>query len=310
MFSVIFPGQGSQLVGMGKDLYDKYNLVRNLFKEADETLGFSISNLILNGPKEELDLTENTQPAIFLLSYSIFKLTKEEFNIDLNKANFFAGHSLGEYSALTSAGVLSFTNTLKILKIRGSAMQNSVPKGEGGMVAVLGSEIRIIENMINENKTKYKCYIANDNSVGQIVLSGNTEDLEKMMLDLKSANIKNIKLPVSSPFHCRLMNKATLIMKEEIAKLNFKEAKNILISNVTGKEISDSDKLKSLLVQQIESRVRWRESVLLMIDKGVNQFLEIGPGKVLSGLVKRINKNVKVSAINTEEDIKLININE
>ena len=310
MFSVIFPGQGSQLVGMGKDLYDKYNLVRNLFKEADETLGFSISNLILNGPKEELDLTENTQPAIFLLSYSIFKLTKEEFNIDLNKANFFAGHSLGEYSALTSAGVLSFTNTLKILKIRGSAMQNSVPKGEGGMVAVLGSEIRIIENMINENKTKYKCYIANDNSVGQIVLSGNTEDLEKMMLDLKSANIKNIKLPVSAPFHCSLMNKATLIMKEEIAKLNFKEAKNILISNVTGKEISDSDKLKSLLVQQIESRVRWRESVLLMIDKGVNQFLEIGPGKVLSGLVKRINKNVKVSAINTEEDIKLININE
>ena len=310
MFSVIFPGQGSQLVGMGKDLYDKYNLVRNLFKEADETLGFSISNLILNGPKEELDLTENTQPAIFLLSYSIFKLTKEEFNIDLNKANFFAGHSLGEYSALTSAGVLSFTNTLKILKIRGSAMQNSVPKGEGGMVAVLGSEIRIIENMINENKTKYKCYIANDNSVGQIVLSGNTEDLEKMMVDLKSANIKNIKLPVSAPFHCRLMNKATLIMKEEIAKLNFKEAKNILISNVTGKEISDSDKLKSLLVQQIESRVRWRESVLLMIDKGVNQFLEIGPGKVLSGLVKRINKNVKVSAINTEEDIKLININE
>ena len=310
MFSVIFPGQGSQLVGMGKDLYDKYNLVRNLFKEADETLGFSISNLILNGPKEELDLTENTQPAIFLLSYSIFKLTKEEFNIDLNKANFFAGHSLGEYSALTSAGVLSFTNTLKILKIRGSAMQNSVPKGEGGMVAVLGSEIRIIENMINENKTKYKCYIANDNSVGQIVLSGNTEDLEKMMLDLKSANIKNIKLPVSAPFHCRLMNKATLIMKEEIAKLNFKEAKNILISNVTGKEISDSDKLKSLLVQQIESRVRWRESVLLMIDKGVNQFLEIGPGKVLSGLIKRIDRNVKVSAINTEEDIKQININE
>ena len=310
MFSVIFPGQGSQMVGMGRDFYDKYSLVQNLFNEADETLGFALSKLILEGPKEDLDLTENTQPAIFLLSYSIFKLIKEEFGIDLNKAHYFAGHSLGEYSALTSAGVLSFTNTLKILKIRGSAMQNSVPKGEGGMVAVLGSEIRIIENMINENKTKYKCYIANDNSVGQIVLSGNTEDLEKMMLDLKSANIKNIKLPVSAPFHCRLMNKATLIMKEEIAKLNFKEAKNILISNVTGKEISDSDKLKSLLVQQIESRVRWRESVLLMIDKGVNQFLEIGPGKVLSGLVKRINKNVKVSAINTEEDIKLININE
>jgi [acyl-carrier-protein] S-malonyltransferase len=310
MFSVIFPGQGSQLVGMGKDFYNKYTLVKDLFKEADDTLGFPISNLILNGPKEDLDLTENTQPAIFLISYSIFKLIKEEFNINLNKANFFAGHSLGEYSALASAGVLSFSDTLRILKIRGKAMQNSVPKGVGGMVAVLGSEIETIENFISENKTKYECYIANDNSVGQIVLSGNIEDLEKMMVDLKSANIKNIKLPVSAPFHCKLMNKATLVMNEEIEKLNFKEPENILISNVTGKEISNSNELKDLLVKQIESRVRWRESVLLMVSKGINQFIEIGPGKVLSGLIKRIDKNVKVSAINTEEDIKLININE
>ena len=310
MFSLIFPGQGSQFVGMGKDFHDKYSLVQDLFKEADDTLGFSLSNVILNGPKEDLDLTDNTQPAIFLISYSIFKLIKEEFNIDLNKANFFAGHSLGEYSALASAGVLSFSDTLKILKIRGKAMQSSVPKGVGGMVAVLGSQIETIENIINENKTKYECYIANDNSVGQIVLSGNIKDLEKMTVDLKSANIKNIKLPVSAPFHCKLMNKATIVMNEEIAKLNFKEPKNILISNVTGKEISNSSDLKDLLVKQIESRVRWRESVLLMIDKGVNQFIEIGPGKVLTGLIKRIDKNVKVSAINTEEDIKLININE
>ena len=310
MFSVIFPGQGSQLVGMGKDFYDKYTLVKDLFKEADDTLGFSLSRLILNGPKENLDLTENTQPAIFLISYSIFKLITEEFKINLNKANFFAGHSLGEYSALASAGALSFPDTLKILKIRGKAMQSSVPKGIGGMIAVLGSEIKTIENFISENKTKYECYIANDNSEGQIVLSGNIEDLEKMMVDLKSANIKNIKLPVSAPFHCKLMNKATLVMSEEIEKLNFKEPKNILISNVTGKEINNSNELKDLLVKQIESRVRWRESVLLMIDKGVNQFIEIGPGKVLSGLIKRIDKNVKISAINTEEDIKLININE
>ena len=310
MFSVIFPGQGSQIVGMGKDFYDKYTLVQDLFKEADDTLGFSLSNLILNGPKEDLELTENTQPAIFLISYSIFKLVKEEFNINLNKANFFAGHSLGEYSALASAGVLSFSDTLKILKIRGKAMQNSVPKGVGGMVAVLGSEIKTIENFINENKTKYECYIANDNSVGQIVLSGNIKDLEKMMVDLKSANIKNIKLPVSAPFHCKLMNKATLVMNEEIELLNFKEPNNILISNVTGKEIANSNELKDLLVKQIESRVRWRESVLLMVNKGINQFIEIGPGKVLSGLIKRIDKNVKVSAINTEEDIKLINVNE
>ena len=310
MFSVIFPGQGSQLVGMGKDLHDKHSLVQDLFKEADDTLGFSISKLILEGPKEDLDLTENTQPAIFLVSYSIFKLIKEEFKIDLNKASFFAGHSLGEYSALTSAGSLSFSDTLRILKIRGNAMQSSVPKGVGGIVAVLGSEIETIEKIITDNKDKYECYIANDNSMGQIVLSGKINDLEKMMGDLKAANIKNIKLPVSAPFHCKLMSKATLVMNEEIVKLNFKEPENKLISNVTGKEISDSNELKDLLVKQIESRVRWRESVLLMIEKGVTQFIEIGPGKVLSGLVKRIDKNVKVSAINSEEDIKLININE
>ena len=310
MFSVIFPGQGSQLVAMGKDLHDKHSLIQDLFKEADDILGFSLSKLVLNGPKEQLDLTENTQPAIFLISYSIFKLIKEEFKIDLNKAAFFAGHSLGEYSALTSAGALSFSDTLKILKIRGKAMQSSVPKGVGGMVAVLGSEIEIVESIINENKDKYECYVANDNSLGQIVLSGKIEDLEKMMVNLKDANIKNIKLPVSAPFHCKLMNKATLVMSEEVAKLNFKEPSNILISNVTGKKILNSNELKDLLVKQIESRVRWRESVMLMVEKGVTQFIEIGPGKVLSGLVKRIDKSVKVSAINTEEDIKLININE
>ena len=310
MFSVIFPGQGSQMVGMGKELHNKYTLVKDLFKEADDTLGFSISSLILEGPKEDLDLTENTQPAIFLLSYSIFKLIKEEFNIDLNKGIFFAGHSLGEYSALASAGSLTFSDTLKILKIRGKAMQSSVPKGEGGMVAVLGSKIEIIEKIIEDNKDKYECFIANDNSEGQIVLSGNIIDLEKMMTDMKSNNIKNIRLPVSAPFHCKLMSKATMIMNNAISQLNFKEPNNTLISNVTGKEIFNAKELKILLVKQIENKVRWRESVLFMINKGVTQFIEIGPGKVLSGLIKRIDKNVKVSAINSEEDIKSININE
>ena len=310
MFSVIFPGQGSQMVGMGKDLYDKYDLVKKLYKEADEILDFSISKLILEGPKEELDLTENTQPAIFLLSYSIYNLIKNEFNKDLSKANFFAGHSLGEYTALALANSLSFSDTLKILKIRGKEMQTSVPKGVGGMVAVLGSEINVIENIIEENKKRYECFIANDNSVGQIVLSGKIDDLDKMMIDLKSQNIKNMKLPVSAPFHCKLMNEATMIMNSEISKLHFEEPKNILISNVTGKEISDVKELKDLLVKQIESRVRWRESVLFMINKGVKEFIEIGPGKVLSGLIKRIDRTIKVSAINTEEDIKLINFNE
>ena len=310
MFSVIFPGQGSQIVGMGKEFYDNFDLVKDLFKEADETLGFSISKLILEGPKEELDLTENTQPAIFLLSYSIFKLITKEFNIDINKANFFAGHSLGEYSALASAGALTFSDTLKILRIRGKAMQDSVPNAKGGMVAILGSKIDVIEKIITDNKNKYECFIANDNSVGQIVVSGNLNELEKLILDLKKDSIKNVKLPVSAPFHCKLMNKATMVMREEISRLNFVEPKNILISNVTGKEISNISELKSLLIKQIENRVRWRESVLLMISKGTKKFIEIGPGKVLSGLIKRIDRNVKVSAINSEEDIRLINTNE
>ena len=310
MFSVIFPGQGSQMVGMGKELYNKYTLVKDLFKEADDILKFPLSNLILEGQKEELDLTENTQPAIFLLSYSIFKLVKEEFNIDLNKANFFAGHSLGEYSALASTGTLTFSDTLKILKIRGKIMQSSVPKSEGGMVAVLGSKIEIVEKIINDNKEKYECFIANDNSEGQIVVSGYIKELEKLMVDLKKNNIKNIKLPVSAPFHCKLMHKATKVMKEEIFKLNFEKPKNKLISKVTAEEIYNTNEIKDLLIKQIESRVRWRESVILMINNGARQFIEIGPGKVLSGLIKRIDKTIKVSAINTEEDIKLININE
>jgi len=310
MFSVIFPGQGSQIVGMGKELHAKFDTVKKLFNEADKILEFSISSLILEGPKDQLDLTENTQPAIFLVGYSIFQLLKKEFELDLNKANFFAGHSLGEYTALASADVLSFSDTLKILKIRGNAMQSAVPKGEGGMVAVLGSDIEQIEKIIKENKNKYECFIANDNSNGQLVVSGNINNIDKFILDLKSNSIKNIKLPVSAPFHCKLMKKATDIMTKEITKLEFKDPKNILISNVTGKEVTSSSLLKDLLIKQIESRVRWRESVMLMINNGINKFIEIGPGKVLSGLIKRIDKNVKVSAINNEEDIKLIDIND
>jgi len=310
MFSVIFPGQGSQMVGMGKDLYLKFPIVKNLFNEADEILKFPISKIILEGPKDELNLTENTQPAIFLIGYSIFHLCKKEFNIDLNKAKFFAGHSLGEYTALASAECLGFAETLKILKKRGSAMQSAVPKGQGGMLAILGSDLMKIEKIIEENKNKYECFIANDNSEGQVVASGKISDIEKFALDLKSNNIKNIKLPVSAPFHCNLMKKATEIMDKEIKNLEFNKPKNILISNVTGKEISDPGLIKNLLIKQIESRVRWRESVLLMIEKGIDKFIEIGPGKVLSGLIKRANNTVKVSAINTEEDIKLININD
>ena len=308
MFSVIFPGQGSQLVGMGQEFYNKYDFVKKLFKSADEILQFPLSKLILEGPKDELDLTINTQPAIFLISYTIFNVVKNEFNIDLNKAKYFAGHSLGEYSALCTAGYLSFEDTIRILKIRGEAMQNAVPKGEGGMIAVLGSTVEIVEKILKENENEFIIQIANDNSEGQLVLSGKTNDIEKLMIVLKSNNIKNIKLPVSAPFHCTLMNKATNIMRSEILKLNFQESNIKLISNVTATKIKNVDELKELLIKQIENRVRWREIVINMINGGVNQFVEIGPGKVLSGLVKRINKEVEINTINNESDIQSLKI--
>ncbi len=308
MFSVIFPGQGSQVVGMGKEFFEKHEIVKKLFKEADEILEFSLSKLILEGPKDELDLTVNTQPAIFLISYSIFQVVKQNFNINLNEAKYFAGHSLGEYSALSCAGYLNFGETIKILRVRGDAMQNSVPKGEGGMLAVLGSKIEDVEKILSDNQNNFVAQVANDNSNGQIVLSGKTKDLQILSEFLKDNKIKNIKLPVSAPFHCSLMNKATTVMTEELQKINFKQSKNILISNVTAEEISNIEDLKHLLIKQIEKRVRWRESILNMINKGVNQFIEIGPGKVLSGLVKRINKDVKISSINSQSDIESLKI--
>ena len=308
MFSLVFPGQGSQTIGMGKDFFENYDLVKDLFKEADDSLGASLSKIILEGPKDELDLTINTQPAIFLISYSIFQVMKKEFNIDLDNAKYFAGHSLGEYSALCAAKYLSFSDTIKILKTRGNAMQNAVPKGEGGMLAVLGSKVEIIEDLLSENKNNFIAQIANDNSEGQIVLSGRNSDIEKLIKVFKSKNIRNIKLPVSAPFHCQLMSNATEIMRNEIQKLNFQDSKNKLISNVTAKEILNKEELKTLLIDQIENRVRWRESVVNMIENNVNHFIEIGPGKVLSGLVKRINKDVKIDSINSISDVESIKV--
>jgi len=306
MFSLIFPGQGSQTVGMCREFYKKFDLIKTTFKHADEILNYPLTKIIFEGPKEELDFTENTQPAIFLVGHSIFSLLTKEFEFDISKTLFFAGHSLGEYTALNSAGFLQFEDTLKILKIRGKAMQLSVPKGEGGMIAVLGTKIDIIENLLKENTNKYECYIANDNTDGQLVLSGKKQDLDKLVNDLNKNSIKNIVLPVSAPFHCKLMNKATEVMKNEIEKLKFETSKRILISNVTGKKMSEPSEIKRLLVEQIESRVRWRESIKFMIENGTDQFIEIGPGKVLSGLVKRIDRNIKVNAINNEEDINML----
>ena len=304
MFSVIFPGQGSQVIGMGKEFFDNYDLVKKLFNEADEVLGFSLTKTIFEGPKDELDLTINTQPAIFLVSYSIFQVIKKETSFDINSAKYFAGHSLGEYSALSCAEVLTFSQTIKLLKKRGQAMQSAVPKGQGGMLAVLGTEIDKINEMLNINKDKFICYVANDNSIGQVVVSGNNNDLEKFSLELKNNSIKNIKLQVSAPFHCKLMESATKVMNEELSKTEFKSPKVDIISNVTSEPTNNVAIIKELLINQIEKPVRWRETVNYMMDKNINKFIEIGPGKVLSGLVKRINRNAELLQINDLEDLK------
>ena len=303
MFSVLFPGQGSQTVGMARDLYDNFDYIKNLFHEADDILNTSISKLIFEGPKELLDMTENTQPAIFLVSYSIFNVIKNETTFDISKANFFAGHSLGEYSALACSGVISFRETIKLLKIRGNAMQNAVPKNEGGMVAVLGEESKKIQEIIENNKKKFSCFLANDNSNGQVVISGKIDDIDQFIVELKKLNIKNIKLPVSAPFHCPLMSSATKIMNIELNKTKFSSPTTMIVSNVNAEPSNDPDKIKRLLIEQIERPVRWRESIINMIKLGNKKFIEIGPGKVLSGLVKRTDRNVELIQVNNINDL-------
>ena len=310
MISVVFPGQGSQTVGMASEFFNEFTYVKELFQRADETLNQSISKLILKGPLEELNKTENTQPSIFLVSYSIFEVLKKENKIDLKKIKYFAGHSLGEYSALACGGSLEFEDTIRLLKKRGKAMQSAVTDGKGGMVAILQSNLETINNILIENNKNYKCFVANDNSEGQIVISGLNNDLELLINDLKKKSIKNIKLPVSAPFHCSLMKSATYIMENEIKNINLKNPICGIISNVTADETKDASEIKQLLVRQIENPVRWRESILYLSKNGVGKILEIGPGKVLSGLIRRIDKSISVGAINNLEDIQNINLND
>ena len=304
MFSVLFPGQGSQSVGMAKDLYNNFDYIKVLFEEAEDTLNLSIKKIIFEGPPDILNQTENTQPAIFLVSFAIFNVIKNETSFDITKADYFAGHSLGEYSALACSNVINFRETIRLLKIRGNAMQNAVPKNEGGMVAVLGENIDKVQEIIQKNKNNFNCFLANDNSNGQVVISGRLNDLEKLTIELKKLNIKNIKLPVSAPFHCMLMSPATKIMDKHLNNAKFSTPKNMIVSNVTAEPTNDPKKIKNLLIEQIEKPVRWRESIVNMINLGCDKFIEIGPGKVLSGLVKRINRNVKLIPINNIDDLE------
>ena len=304
MKAILFPGQGSQIVGMGSEFYNNFSAVKKLFMEADETLGFKVSKIILEGPESELKLTQNTQPSILLVSYSIFSTLKNEFNFNLDKTKYFAGHSLGEYSALLCANALSFQDSLRLLYERGKSMQEAVPVGKGAMLAVLGSEIQEINNFILDVKSKGVCEVANDNALGQIIVSGNIESIEELKDILKQNKKKCISLPVSAPFHCSLMNPAAVKMKEKINEVNFRKPDFEIISNVTALPVSKPENIKQFLTQQIYSRVRWRESIIYMGENKINDYIEIGPGKVLTGLVKRILPNSNSFSINSIDDIK------
>ena len=304
MLAVLFPGQGSQYVGMGSDFYEKFDDFKKNFDIVDKTLKYSLSEIILNGPEEKLKMTQNTQPAIMVLGVSIYNLLIKKNSFISNNSTFFAGHSLGEYTALVCAGSLSIEKAAYLLHERGKAMQEAVPAGEGAMTAVLGMSLDEVENEINLLPKEGVCEISNDNSNTQIVVSGTKSLIENLNSNLKKKNKKGILLPVSAPFHCSLMKKASLNMEERINGTDFSKPNPSIISNVTAKDENDINKIKQLLIEQIVSKVRWRESVNYMIKKGISDFIEIGPGKVLSSLVKKMNKEVKVSNISFIKDIK------
>ena len=304
MKAVLFPGQGSQYVGMASDFYKKFDSVKKNFETVDKALGYSLSTLILNGPEEDLKLTQNTQPAIMTVGVAIFNVLNKNLNFNLKNAKFFAGHSLGEYTALVCSGSLTIERAAYLLKERGKAMQEAVPAGQGSMIAILGMTIEEVEKELKLLPSKEVCEIANDNTNGQVVVSGTRNANDILNKNLKKKRKRCITLPVSAPFHCSLMKKAAEYMKKKIEDTIFLKPNPNIISNITAKEEPDINRIKPLLIDQITSTVRWRESVNYMIKQGVNEFLEIGPGKVLSGLVKKINRDVKVSNINYIEDIK------
>ncbi len=305
MKAILFPGQGSQKAGMASEFHSNFKIVQDIFERANEALKFNLSNIILNGSDEDLKKTEITQPAILITSFAIFSVLKNEFNFDFSKVGYIAGHSLGEYSALVAAGSLNLEDGVKLVHERGKLMQAAVPHGQGAMLAVMGLNTNELNLLLNKFDNKEGiCEIANDNSPGQIILSGNKETLVAFSNNLKSEKKRSIFLPVSAPFHCSLMKPAAENMKPFLAKAHFKNSELKLISNVTALPVEKDGNVKDLLYKQIFSQVRWRETVEFMIKKGINDFIEIGPGKVLSGLVKRTNDKVTTRSTTKIEDIK------
>ncbi|MDB3858091.1 ACP S-malonyltransferase [Pelagibacteraceae bacterium] len=304
MNAILFPGQGSQIVGMGYEFYNKFEIVKNIFKEADEKLNYKISKIILEGPENTLKLTQNAQPAILTVSYAIFSVLKQEYDFNFENTKFFAGHSLGEYSALVCSESLKFNDALFLLFERGKSMQEAVPVGKGSMIAVLGAKINEINKLIQDLKINGVCEIANDNADGQTIISGDIESMNSLKDILKENKKKFIPLNVSAPFHCSLMNPAAIKMQDNINSVNFKKPIFDIVSNVTSNPENNPENIKKLLIKQICSTVRWRESVINMSKEKVSNFIEIGPGKVLSGMVKRTVKNIKCFSINSIDDMK------
>ena len=304
--ALVFPGQGSQAVSMGKDLFENFSCAREVFQKTDEILGVNLSKIMFEGPSEELTKTENTQPALMAVSIAIIKVLEKEFGKKVEDiCSFVAGHSLGEYSALCATNALSLEETARLLQIRGSSMAKCGEKSEGAMAAILGVEIDVAEAIAIEAAQGEICQVANDNSVGQVVISGSKTAILRALEIAKGKGAKRaIQLPVSGAFHSALMNEAAEIMKNALAKAEVRSPSVPLIANVTADIVTDPNQIRDLLAKQITGSVRWRETMLFMASQGVEEIIEIGSGKVLSGLVGRTCPNMKAKSIQNCEDLK------
>ena len=301
----VFPGQGSQVVGMGKALAENFAAARAVFDEVDEALGEKLSSVMWDGPIETLTLTANTQPALMAASLAALRVLESEAGLDLTRdAAFVAGHSLGEYSALAAAGSISIADTARLLRLRGTAMQTATPVGTGAMAAILGLDFDKVAAVAAEAAQGDVCDIANDNAPGQVVVSGNAAAVERACeIAKREGASRAILLTVSAPFHCSLIAFAADAMREALAGVEVRAPKVPLVANVTAAPVTDPDTIRALLVKQVTSTVRWRESVVFMAEQGVTRLVEVGTGKVLSGLTKRIARQVAAANVGTPEDV-------